>query len=411
MSVTLKHNGLPDNVTKFDLWKLFRSIAPVSYKLTFRETRYIELAIKTCGEADFLPGAICALWMRVSKIAMALECTPRQINSIEKSLENKGLICRTTGRNGSRYATRKTADKNSPVTMAVGINLAPLINQYRGWLQIKETQDLLDEARAATRAEIQNKRRRIHASKRRDLIAQAEAILPRGRTSQITDSNRLEAILAALEALLNALEDTPGNGKTSDGSAEIADASEVYGKPKIQTHPSHDSCSGSPGQQPRSKLPTNRQVMLLASASYRKCVEVLGGPTDANIVEASRKLAQDHGVGPMVWADACEQFGRHRAALCVLAIDRAMHLREGNEYHRKKLGGSLVGMIRKDRAAGFNLNGLLWAMQGYPEGVERDIALAPQASSSPFLPGAKHVGNLVCDIFSNIAVVEPEEEP
>lgn len=411
MSVTLKHDGLPPDVTKIHLWELFKAIAPARYKLTFRETRYVELAIKTCGEVDYLPGAICAFWMRVSKIAKALDCTPRQVNSIETSLEKKGLICRTMGRNGLRYATRKTPDKNSPVTMAAGINLAPLIKQYRSWVKIKEAQDLLDEACAATRAEIQNKRRRIHASKHADMIAQAEAILPRGRTSKISDFGRLEAILAALEALLETIEDTTGNGKTSDGCAEISDASEVCDAPKIQTHSSDNSCSGLPGKRPNPNLPTKRQVMLLASVNYRSRVGILGGPTDANIVEASRQLAQDHGVSPKVWRDACEQFGRHRAALCVLAIDRAMHLPVGNEYHRKKLGGSLVGMIQKDRATGFNLNGLLWAMQGYPVGVEGEIALAVQSSPSPFLPGAKQVGDLTAHIFANITIDEPEDEP
>ncbi len=68
-------------------------------------------------------------------------------------------------------------------------------------------------------------------------------------------------------------------------------------------------------------------------------------------------------------------------------------------------------MIQKDRATGFNLNGLLWAMQGYPAGVEGEIALAVESSPSPFLPGVKQVGDLTAHIFANITIDKPEDEP
>jgi replication initiation protein RepC len=399
MSVTLRHRGLPKDVTKYHLWDLVRDTASKGLKLTGRESQYIELAIKTCADADFLPKKICAFWMRVSKIAEKLGCTPRQVNSIEKSLEGKGLICRTMGRNGSRYVVRKKGGDVGDIELAVGINLAPMITQTEAWLEIRTVQQLSEKARSETRAEIQNIRRRIYASKSVDLHGEADAILPHGRTAQISDVEHLKDILVALQSLLAAIESEAGIAKTSDAHAEIADASEVSGRPNIQTQDSNRICTA-PTRKAQKPL-TAQQAVNLASPRYRAIVDSLGGASPANIVEASSQVCYNLDIGPRLWGDACNQLGREAAALRVLAIDRNCHLPADHKQRPRKPGGALVGILRRDRATGFNLNGMLRAIERYQEHeLISDDASTPRPVELP-LPGVKQVGSLLSNILGN----------
>jgi replication initiation protein RepC len=407
MNVTLKHKGLPDGANKLCLWDLVREVAAPAKKLTGRERHYLELAIKTCAEADYLPNRICAFWMRVSKIAEKLVCTPRQVNSIEKCLEAKGFICRTMGRNGTRYVIREEKVKDGPIQMAAAINLAPTIDQCRAWLKIKTVQDLDGKALVAIRAEVQNVRRRVYASGGPDLIAKAEAILPRGRASRIDDLKRLQSILAALQALLIAIESGAGVTKTSDASLETSDASEVLSNPKIQTEDSKRICIAS-ARKP-AKPVTAGQAVMLASPRYQAIVAALGGANSENIVEASRQICNVLDIDQRLWGEACHQFSREGAALRVLAIDRGLHLPEDHKNRPRRPGGALVGMIRKARAKRSNVNGMLRAIQGYQEGEYAAADPEPLECVPRPLDGVKQVGQAIQHLLSNVQITDPGE--
>ena len=409
MSVTLKHKGLPEEADKYGLCDLVKEIAAPLHKLTARERQYLELAIKTCADADYLAGRICAFWMRVSKIAKNLVCTTRQVNSIEKSLESKGLICRTTGRNGTRYVVRNPAEKDGAIELAVGINLAPLIEMYDYWLKQRAAENLLQKARKDICAEIQNLRRRIYASNLPDLIAKADVMLPSGRTSRIEDVERLKEILGALQALLFAIESKPGVAETSDANPDSADAPEESGSPKIQTQDSNRICIAPARKSP--KLLTARQAVMIASPRYQTIVNALGGATLVNIVEASDQIRHILDIDQKLWGAACKQFGREGAALCVLAIDRNRHLPINHERWTEKPGGALVGIIRKARSKGFNLNGMLRAIQGYPEGSSGGGEASLQRVGQRPLYDARQIGNASSRILANVQIMEPGAQP
>jgi replication initiation protein RepC len=366
MSVTLKHNGLPDRVGRFDLLSMIRDVAS-ALKLTGREVQYLEAAIRRCSELDFEKGSVCACWARVATIAKKLCCTPRQINSIEKSLESKKLIVRTTGPNGHRYGIRSATNR---ITFAAGINLAPMIARYREFAHLKKASEIHEQALAATRYEIQLCRRKIRDTKDALLFAQSEQALPGGRTSIINDLDRLNSIHGALLAVLGQIEAEPGLAETSDGQSESSDALEVFGRPNIQTQNIINICIA-PTQRTAKPI-SQRQILLLATPQYREIVQALGGPTPVNFVEASSQMCHDLDISANLWGEACSAFGRDRAALYVLVLDRNRRLPVDHKYHRSNAGGSLVGMIRK-RRDNLNLNGLLRAMQSYPEGDSGNV--------------------------------------
>jgi replication initiation protein RepC len=256
MSVTLKHNGLPEQVGRFDLLSMIRDVAS-ALKLTGREVQYLEAAIRRCSELDFEKGSVCAYWARVATIAKKLCCTPRQINSIEKSLEKKKLIFHTTRPNGHRYGIRGATNR---ITFAAGINLAPMISRYREFAHLKNASEIHEQALAAIRFEIQLCRRKIRDTKDALLVEQSEQALPGGRTSIIYDLDRLNSIHGALLAVLGQIEAEPGLAETSDGQAEASDALEVSGQPSIQTQNITNVCIA-PTR--RTAKPVSQRQMLL----------------------------------------------------------------------------------------------------------------------------------------------------
>jgi hypothetical protein len=127
----------------------------------------------------------------------------------------------------------------------------------------------------------------------------------------------------------------------------------------------------------------------------------LGGASSAHIVEASSQVCHNLDIGPRLWGEACQQLGREAAALRVLAIDRNCHLPADHKQRPRKPGGALVGILRRDRATGFNLNGMLRAIERYQEHeFGNDDASTPRPVEQP-LPGVKQVGSLLSNILGN----------
>jgi replication initiation protein RepC len=395
MNVTLKHNGLPENVSRFGLLSMVKGLAS-SLKLTGREIQYLEAAIRRCGDVDFEKGSICAHWARVDTIAQELGCTPRQVNSIEKSLAKKKFIVRTTGPNGHRFGVRGTSEK---INFVSGINLAPMINRCRGYAVLKRARDIHDHVLAATRYEIQLIRRKIRDTKDALLIEKSDQVLPGGRTSIIRNLEQLNAIHEALLAVLTQIDPKHGLTDTSDGQSKSADALEVSGQPNIQTQNIKNICI-TPTRKAARPLSV-RQMLLLATPQYRELVQALGGPTPANFVEASSQMCHDLHISGDVWGEACLAFGRDRAAIYVMVLDRNRRLPVGHEFHRSNPGGSLVGMIRKRRNS-LNLNGLLRAMQRYPEGVGGNVAAFHQSIARRPLEDDFAIGRRLPAIFANM---------
>jgi hypothetical protein len=73
-------------------------------------------------------------------------------------------------------------------------------------------------------------------------------------------------------------------------------------------------------------------ALSVATEGYRSVVEALGGPTWPNLVEASWRSCGRLGIAQSTWGQACQQFGRERAALSVLLIDRNFDLPTGHRY-------------------------------------------------------------------------------
>jgi hypothetical protein len=158
------------------------------------------------------------------------------------------------------------------------------------------------------------------------LLQRAEAILPGGRTARITSIARLTAIRETLSAMLDAIASAPA---VQPRAPKTSDAPEENCTPNIQNKNSPRSCSAR-GAAPDRITPT--AAVSVATQAYQGLIAGLGGATWPNIVGASWRSCARIGIAQSTWGRACQHFGRERAALCVLLIDRNAELPGDHRY-------------------------------------------------------------------------------
>jgi replication initiation protein RepC len=347
-SISLKHSGLPDRVTRWHLLSVFEPTAKPGYKLSSTAIMVFRFYILKTSDEDYGKGRICAVWWQVQQIARELGLSPRTINTAERELAEKGFVVRTCGTNGARLGRRD----GGSIVWAAGINLAPAIERYSELCSTAEAQQLHDRAIDQCRAEIRSVNRTIRECGDEILQARADEILPDGRTARIGKIERLRSILAALAAALAEFIGQPCAPKTSDASEENC-------APNIQPNQLQKSCSANGAVASQALQITPRLAMALATPEFKTTLAMIGKPTWPNIVQAASWIAPTIGIGQRAWQKACQQFGREQAALCVVVVHRNAELDPSAPYHARKPGGCLAGMMRKAASGGFNLSGLI----------------------------------------------------
>lgn len=367
MSTTLAHRGLPAGVGRFDLLRLFEQVARPGFGLSSTAVALVRHYVLKTMDGDYLSGRICAVWTQARRFAEQLGLTPRSINSAERELEQAGFIVRNAGINGERAGDRQ----DGIVVWAAGINLAPLVERYAEMQTKAEALELQARAIQQCRAEIRQLGQRIREAGDEDLRKRAETILPDGRTARITSIDRLIAIREALSAMLAAIESAP---EPEPRALKTSDAPEENCVPNIQNK------NSSRRRTTRLSDPLERirpaTALVVATESYRGIVEALGGPTWPNLVEASWRSCGRLGIAQSTWGRTCQQFGRERAALSVLLIDRNTELPPGHRYRVGSPARCLAGMVRKSGSAGVNLAGLFRA-------TERNAQEVPPKAPAP----------------------------
>ncbi len=357
MSTSLKHEGLREGVSRFDLLRLFEHTAKPTFGLSRTAISLIRHVIGRTQDGDYKSGAVCAVWTKVSTMADQLQLTSRSINNAERELEAAGFIKRTCGGNGARYGSRV----DGCVKFAAGINLAPLIERYDELLEHSKTLALISQAIDQCKSEIRALSKQIRQI---DAYAAAKAdkILPRGRTSRIKELSGLESIKANLLEVLEALANGSGEKKTSGASEENFSPNILNKYIHKSSRPQRIRATSKDIPRVRPKAApqiTPNLIMAIASKGYQSIIQMYGGANWPSIVEVSSQLAISMGIDQSVWGRACECFGREIAALCVAIIHRNQERDKNHPYHAKQAQPCLLGMITKQRQGAFDLNALI----------------------------------------------------
>jgi len=347
-SVTLKHDGLPLGIGRFDLLSAFERTAKLSYGLSRTAIALVRYAISRTQDGDYAKGAVCAIWSKVSSIADDLLLSSRSINSAERELEAAGFIMRTCGINGARGGRRI----EGLVQWAAGINLAPLIDRYDELNEQSKALALKNQAIALCKSEIREISKMIRQSEEAAALEQAQQILPRGRTSRINDLDQLKGIRDNLSSLLEAIITCSGEQKTSDASEESL-------SPNILIK---DNYKNSKAQQSESYVNiTPALINHIADPEYKSIMDMYGGMTWNAIIETSYQLLPILEINPSIWGRACQMFGREIAATCIAIIYRNSKRGQSHPCHARSSQACLLGMINQHNINSFNLTALLAA--------------------------------------------------
>ena len=377
MSTTLAHRGLPAGVTRFEMLRLFEQVARPGFGLSSSAVALVRHYVLKTMDGDYLTGRICAVWTQACRFAEALGLTPRSINSAERELEQAGFIVRNAGINGARAGDRQ----EGAIVWAAGINLAPLVDRFAEMQAKAEALDLQARSIQQCRAEIRQLGQRIREADDVDLRGRAETILPDGRTARINSIDRLIAIREALSAMLAAIESDP---HPEPRALKTSDAPEENCAPNIQNKkPSRKRTT--PERDPLERIKPST-ALSVATDGYRSLVEALGGATWPNLIEASWRSCGRLGIAQSTWGRACQQFGRERAALTVLLIDRNFELPTGHRYRVLAPGRCLAGMTRRAKSVGVNLAGLFRATEREVQQAAQSSEIAPDTVPLPYSP-------------------------
>lgn len=357
-------------------------------------------------DLDWEEGARPVVFCSVSRIAMDLGVSERQVQYMEKQLHELGALCWNDSGNCRRFGRRDP--ETGRLLFAYGVDLSPLA-ALQPYLEAKlHEKQLRDQAWREAKRQVSWHRRQIRAllsgveegdvsdrlaafTKAYDKIAievRAHFSLERVR-GLLREHQELHEALAQL--LDRRHEKRRGATRSSANPSRLHDKNFVPIKTTNQS-PSDESDTkipkwndrvggGAENPAPRHRhaahaqrsgggragdgdpiLATGLQHVTLKQAlgaSSRRIHDRLpvgqGARGWGDLVEASYRLSRDLGIGQRAWADACAALTRNGAAVCVLLVDRAMQresnpVRSAPAYFRALIQRARGGELRLHRS-------------------------------------------------------------
>lgn len=336
------------------------------------------------------------VYQSLSKTALDLGVSERQVQKLEKQLFEIGAIGYVDSGNCKRYGQRDP--KTGVILWAFGVDLSPLAD-LRAELETRlHEKDLYNRAWQETKRKISWHRRQI-----RSLMLEWQgdqgAVPGQGRFErayqeiafQLRTHVRLEELrdlLVRHQALLSELMRTMGVGETTveqstplpiaqttpKGSSTSARSDAHY----KYTNQSLNSCrqdakgfqeSVAEGPAVNEQAPcsgaehvTLKQVASAASERFRGHLPMdLPSMNWSDVVEGANRLRGELGVSQAGWGEACDLLGRSGASLCVLVTDRAA-LRE--DQPARLPAAYFRGLVNRARRGELRLHNSIFGLLG-----------------------------------------------
>jgi replication initiation protein RepC len=364
------------------------------------------LLVKRVGkEAGFTRSMICLLdyyfaftrpidwqtgkpivYQALSKTALDLGISERQVQKLEKELAGVGAICFRDSGNFKRYGFRDA--KTGAIQHAFGVDLSPLA-VMKGVLE-----EQLAEKRSRNQAWMELKRQLTsYRSLIRGLIAElaeqgedVAELLEKYRSIAIQIRShlkvaQLETLAEGHRKLYRALRKMVGKiGKCLGRDTQVLPIAQEtrIGSPRDEVafvhkedtiqKPFNKLNTGSRGDAgERSRLvqysysrscgdklfhDVSIEQLISVSSQRLKAYLPLGRSNLNDLIEAAYRLSSDLGISQPNWARACETLGRLPAALCILLTDQAMH-RSVNPVRQPS--AYLQGMVNRGSRGELNL--------------------------------------------------------
>ncbi len=390
--------GLDQETSRFDLLLLAKKVgkdAGFTPRMIQLLEYYVVVFTRDC---DWEEGSRPIVFQSLSRTAMDLGVSERQIQQLEKRLFEAGAITWQDSGNHKRYGSRDP--KSGRIQFAYGVDLTPLAYLQSELEDKLHQKQLYAQAWQATKREISALRRQIRSlllawqqeegscgSRLTCFEQRYQEIAVQLRTSiQLAD---LRLLLRQHQSLTNDIQSVlrvgTGHRKEQDAtSSPVAQSTPIATcrSDKTCTHnkytnPINESKSSEPAKcysapeatrskesEPKSSAGLQhislRQVLHCATERFRDQLPSEARSVNWNdVVEAAYVLLPHLHISQRSWAEACQILGREGAAISVLLTDCATQ-RSANRVSQP--GAYFVGMIKKARVGRFRPQNSIFGM-------------------------------------------------
>lgn len=374
--------GLEQDAKPYELLLLVKRVGS-SGGFTSRMVHLLEYYMAFTRAIDWQDGQYPIVYQSLSKTAMDLGISERQVQRLEKALADVGALTWQDSGNFRRYGQR--CAETGEILYACGVNLAPLAQLEERLRRQLAQKSAASRAWHQTKCRISQSRRKIRAAIE-ELSGEAnsncrnvKSILGDGNELhlQIRTHMSLDALLSLLskhekmlEALRGALKSASSkvmrcgkNIKMSFRNAvdvayfKYTNSSKFLNRNTgkaplscfqgVQVEKLHEQSLKPEPMEPPAKRPqisdtgiqyvTVQQALGAASERFFEFMPMSGQPVSwADIVEAAYRLRRELGISQRFWGEACSVMGRSGAAISILLTDCAVQRR--NDRVRKPAG-------------------------------------------------------------------------
>ncbi|GAB5407173.1 MAG: hypothetical protein Aurels2KO_54040 [Aureliella sp.] len=377
--------GLEEGADRYSLLLLVKR-AGKSAGFSPRMIQLLDYYMAYTRDVDWTAGAAPIVYQSVSRTALDLGVSERQIQKLEKALFEAGAIAWRDSGNHRRYGQRDK--KTGQITYAFGVDLSPLAS-LRTQLEKKlEEKTLYENAWMETKRQISYYRSQIRgciAESREEGASTNEATEYDVRYQEIAVQLRTNLTLEKMKQILGlhkelhqAVLSHMGVGEPDVHQGRSLQSSEAktpecspkrdrkFAHIKPTTQESLNKLSTQQLKKPvatkplptaadiegRANKPIRLSAAVTAASDRYKAYLPLTEPNWSDFVEAAARLRSDLGISYPAWATACSTLGRNGASLCLMVTDRAS-LREQNQV--RSPAAYFRGMLNKAEQGKLNL--------------------------------------------------------
>jgi replication initiation protein RepC len=348
--------GLEEGADRYGLLLLVKRVGKIG-GFTPRMIQLLDYYVAYTRDVDWEEGSRPVVYQSLSRAALDLGVSERQVQKLEAALFSAGAITWNDSGNHKRYGQRCT--NTGRIVYAFGVDLTPLA-YLRGELERKLQQKrAYDDAWMAAKRAVSTLRRefrglvaewlqREEGAPVGGFVARYEAIAVQIRTH--LDLTQLESIVGAHRSLVSELEAAMGiargtavtrprlsqeaQQRSCTSEPEFAPYKYTNHSSKVLSSPSGKGLQKgvadgpAPGLAAVSPLAAAAMehvslAMAVGAASERLQRRLPTDPDWADLVEATYAVRGELGVSQASWSEACEVLGRPGAAVCLLVADRA----------------------------------------------------------------------------------------
>ena len=394
---SLKHadefKGLPKGVSRYDLLLLIKRVGKGA-GFTPRMIALLDYYMAFTKDIDWERGSAPIVYQSLSKTALDLCVSERQVQKLEKLLFEKGALCWHDSGNHRRYGQRD--QKSGRIIYAYGVDLSPLAalkdeleakleekQLYdRAWMETKRqiswyraqirsaVAELIESGQGAHEFESQYKKisgairtymsleqLRALLSSHKEIHNQLKALNPADDDKSVTDSNeskmtqksscRDEQKFARIESTTHKPSNKLDSSKLFEGLSKRTGANSKTSAPK--SNPLSDRQILERAGLARITLPD----VLEAGSDKLKAYLPLTEPDWPAFIEAAYQLKNSLNISQASWAAACQLLGRSGAAICVLITDQAV---QRTDEPVRKPAAYFAAMVERARVGHLSLD-------------------------------------------------------